>query len=68
MLLAVDLYEHFIDVEGVAITLMSPFQPPGISGVDPDITAVGPVVASEAKSVRFYMNFGRPPTRCVELL
>ena len=30
MLLAIDLYEDFIDVEGVAVTLMLPPQSPGV--------------------------------------
>jgi hypothetical protein len=36
MLPAIDLYEDFIDVEGVAVSTMSSFQSPGIFGTKLD--------------------------------
>ena len=36
MLLTVDLYEYFIDVEGVAVASVLPFQSSGINGAELD--------------------------------
>ena len=36
MLLAVDLYEDFIDEEGIAVALVLSLQPPGIFGAELD--------------------------------
>ena len=36
VLLAADPHEDFVDVEGIIITLMLPFQPAGINGTELD--------------------------------
>ena len=36
MLLAVDVDEDFIDVEGIAVTSVFPFQPPGVKSTELD--------------------------------